>query len=114
MTRVYKILKREEWEAAVRAGRFDGAAIDLADGYIHLSTAVQAEETARRHFAGQAGLVLARFDAAALGAGLKWEPSRGGDLFPHVYGSLDPALAEAVTDIELDADGTPRLGDLVP
>ena len=112
--RVYKILERAAWEAAKRAGRFEGAAIDLADGYIHLSTAAQAEETARRHFAGHAGLVLARFDTAALGAGLKWEPSRGGDLFPHVYGPIDPTLAEAVSDIELDSNGTPRLGDLAP
>ena len=112
MTRIYKILKRAEWEAAVRAGRFDGAAIDLADGYIHLSTAAQAQETARRYFSGQTGLVLVRLDAAKLGAAVRWEPSRGGDLFPHIYGSIDPALAEAVTDIELDADGTPRLADL--
>lgn len=114
MTRVYKILKRAEWDAAVRAGRFDGAAIDLADGYIHLSTAAQAQETARRYFSGQSGLALVRFDAARLGAALRWEPSRGGDLFPHVYGPLDPALAEAVSDIELDADGAPRLGVLTP
>ncbi len=112
MTKVYKILKRAEWDAAVRAGRFDGAAIDLADGYIHLSTAAQATETARRYFSGQAGLVLARFDTGGLGAAVTWEPSRGGDLFPHVYGSLDPALAEAVTEIALEPDGTPRLGDL--
>ena len=112
MTRIYKILKRAEWDAAVRAGRFDGAAIDLADGYIHLSTAAQAQETARRYFSGQTGLVLARFDASKLGASLRWEPSRGGDLFPHVYGPLDPALAEAVSEIELEPDGTPRLGDL--
>jgi uncharacterized protein (DUF952 family) len=112
VTRVYKILKRAEWDAAVRAGRFEGAAIDLADGYIHLSAAAQAQETARRYFSGQTGLVLVRFDAAALGASVRWEPSRGGDLFPHVYGPLDPARAEAVSEIELDADGTPRLGDL--
>jgi uncharacterized protein (DUF952 family) len=112
VTKVYKILRRAEWDAAVRAGRFDGAAIDLADGYIHLSTAAQAQETARRYFSGQTGLVLVRLDVARLGAALKWEPSRGGDLFPHVYGPLDPALAEAVSEIALDGDGTPRLGDL--
>jgi uncharacterized protein (DUF952 family) len=114
MTRIYKIIKAAEWEAATRAGRFDGAAIDLADGYIHLSTAVQAPETARLHFHGQADLVLVRLDGATLGAALKWEPSRGGALFPHLYGPLDPALAEAVTPIPLDADGTPRLGALEP
>jgi uncharacterized protein (DUF952 family) len=112
--KIYKILKRAEWEAAVRAGRFDGAAIDLADGYIHLSTAAQAQETARRYFAGQADLVLVRLDTEALGAAIKWEPSRGGDLFPHLYAPLDCALAEAVSPIALDGDGTPRLGDLPP
>jgi uncharacterized protein (DUF952 family) len=110
--RVYKILKRAEWDAAVRAGRFEGAAIDLADGYIHLSTAAQAPETARRYFTGQTGLALVRFEAATLGVALRWEPSRGGDLFPHVYGWIDPALAEAVTEIDLDPDGAPRLGAL--
>ena len=114
MPYIYKILKRAEWDAAVRAGRFEGAAIDLADGYIHLSTAAQARETALRYFTGQTGLVLVRLNAAMLGASLRWEPSRGGDLFPHIYGALDPELAEAVTEIELDADGTPRLGDLPP
>jgi uncharacterized protein (DUF952 family) len=109
---VYKILTREAWVAAVRTGRFDGAAIDLRDGYIHLSTAAQATETARLHFAGQAGLVLVKLDAAKLGPALKWEPSRGGQLLPHLYGSLDCGLALAVTPIELDAGGTPKLGDL--
>jgi uncharacterized protein (DUF952 family) len=112
--KIYKILKRAEWEAAMRAGRFDGAAIDLTDGYIHLSTAAQAEETARRYFTDQADLVLVRLDAEALGAAIKWEPSRGGDLFPHLYAPLDCALAEAVTPILLEADGTPRLGVLTP
>ena len=114
MPRVYKILKRDAWDAAVRAGRFEGAGIDLADGYIHLSTAAQAQETARRYFSGQTGLVLVRLDAARLGGSLRWEPSRGGELFPHVYGSLDPALAEAVSEIELEPDGAPRLGVLMP
>jgi uncharacterized protein (DUF952 family) len=114
VTRVYKIIARETWEAAVRAGRFEGAAIDRTDGYIHLSTALQAPETARRHFFGQPDLVLVRLDAARLGPALKWEPSRGGDLFPHLYGPLDPALAEAVTPIDLAADGTLSLGELLP
>ena len=113
MTQVYKIVSRAEWDAAVRAGAFEGAAIDFTDGYIHLSTAAQAQETARRHFAGQAGLVLVRLDTDRLGAALKWEPSRGGDLFPHFYGPLDPALAEAVAAIPLGADGVPALGELI-
>jgi len=110
--RVYKILKADAWAAAERAGRFEGAGIDLADGYIHLSTAGQAPETARLHFAGQADLVLLRIDAEALGEALRWEPSRGGQLFPHLYGALGCDLVEAVTPIPLDADGTPRLGVL--
>jgi uncharacterized protein (DUF952 family) len=113
VTQVYKIVSQTEWDAAVRAGAFAGAAIDLTDGYIHLSTAAQAQETARRHFAGQSGLVLVRLDADRLGAALKWEPSRGGDLFPHLYGVLDPALAEAVTPIALGPDGVPTLGALL-
>ena len=114
MAHVYKILTARDWAAAKRAGRFEGAAIDLTDGYIHLSTAAQASETARLHFAGQADLVLLRIDAAALGAALKWEPSRGGQLFPHLYGPLDCALVEAATPIVLGADGTPQLGELIP
>jgi uncharacterized protein (DUF952 family) len=112
--KVYKIAARSDWDAALKNGRFEGAAIDLRDGYIHLSTPAQAQETARLHFAGQSGLVLLRLDAAQLGPALRWEPSRGGALFPHLYGPLDCGLVEAVTDIPLGADGTPQLGDLAP
>jgi uncharacterized protein (DUF952 family) len=112
VTRIYKILSRAAWDAAVETGRFDGAAIDVEDGYIHFSTAAQAPETAARHFRGQAGLVVAAFDAEDLGAGLKWESSRGGQLFAHLYGPLDPALAKGVTPAPLGADGAPQLGDL--
>jgi uncharacterized protein (DUF952 family) len=112
MAKVYKIATRADWDDAVRTGAFEGAAIDLRDGYMHLSTAAQAQETARLHFAGQTGLVLLRIDAAALGAALKWEPSRGGALFPHFYGSLACELVEAVTDIPLGADGIPELSEL--
>jgi uncharacterized protein (DUF952 family) len=112
--RIYKILTRAAWTAAKASGRFEGAAIDLADGYIHFSTAAQAQETARRHFAGQLGLVVLAVDAGRLGAALKWEPSRGGDLFPHLYEPLDCALVEAVTDAPLGEDGVPALGDLDP
>ncbi len=109
MNRVYKIISRQAWDAAVAAGRFEGAAIDLRDGYIHLSTGLQAQETARLHFRGQADLVVVAFEAEALGPALKWEPSRGGQLFPHFYGVLDPALAVAVAIAPLDPDGAPRL-----
>jgi uncharacterized protein (DUF952 family) len=109
---IYKILPRAAWEAAVAQGRFDGASIDLQDGYIHFSTAAQAQETAARHFLGQSGLVVAAFEADDLGPSLRWEPSRGGQLFPHLYAPLDPALARAVTAAPLGADGVPLLGAL--
>lgn len=112
MTSVYKIVSRDAWDAAASRGAFEGAAIDLKDGYIHLSTQAQAQETARLHFRGQGGLVLVSLSAEALGPHLKWEPSRGGQLFPHYYGVLDPALALEVADIPLDADGVPQLGAL--
>ena len=112
MAKVYKIATRADWDAALLKGRFGGAAIDLRDGYIHLSTAAQAAETARLHFAGQGGLALLRLDADALGPALKWEPSRGGQLFPHLYGALDCGLVEAVTEMPLDAAGVPRVGEL--
>lgn len=111
MSRVYKIVSRAAWAAAQVAGTFAGAEIDLKDGYIHLSTATQAGETARRHFAGVEGLVLVAFQAEDL-QGLRWEPSRGGDFFPHVYGELDPALALAVTPLPLNAAGWLHLGEL--
>lgn len=112
MGRVYKILTRAEWRAAHAAGVFEGSAVDRADGFIHFSTAAQAAETARRHFAGQADLVVLEIEADDLGAALRWEPSRGGDLFPHLYGSLrsDKVLAERAAP--LGPDGVPVLGDL--
>ena len=114
MSVIYKILTAAEWAAAQAAGRFDGSPVDLKDGYIHFSTAAQAQETARRHFHGVADLVVLAIDADTLGDALKWEPSRGGDLFPHLYGPLDPSLVIAVTKAPLDADGVPQLGDLAP
>ncbi len=114
MSRVYKIVSLAEWEAALAAGRFDGSAVDLRDGYIHLSTAAQAQETARLHFRGQAGLVALELDALTLGETLRWEPSRGGQLFPHLYGPLDPAQVLRVRAAPLDGDGVPRLPDLAP
>lgn len=101
MALIYKILPRDLWTKAVIDGIFQGAAIDLTDGYIHLSTAEQAEETARRHFAGQDNLVLAAFDPSDFSATLKWEASRGGALFPHVYGSINPAQVKWVKPLPL-------------
>ena len=85
---IYKICTREDWRQAEKRGRYDGSPADRADGYIHFSTASQVSETARRHFAGMSDLVLIHVDAGALGGALRWEPSRGGDLFPHLYAPL--------------------------
>lgn len=112
MGRIYKILSRAEWTQAKAAGRFEGSAVDRADGFIHFSTAAQAGETARRHFAGQADLVVLAIEGDDLGPALRWEPSRGGDLFPHLYGVLDAAHVRAVSEAPLGPDGVPRLGDL--
>ena len=112
MSRIYKILPRTEWTAAQAAGVFTGSAVDLADGYIHFSTGPQAAETARRHFAGKADLVVLEIEAAGLGEALVWEPSRGGDLFPHLYGHLAVAAVRTVTPAPLGDDGVPSLGEL--
>jgi uncharacterized protein (DUF952 family) len=105
MALIYKISPRAAWQAAEAAGVFTGAPVDIADGYIHFSTAGQARETAAKHFTGQADLVLAAIEAAALGDALKWEPSRGGDLFPHLYAPLPMASVAWVNDLPLGADG---------
>lgn len=82
---IYKILTAEQWATLDATGTFAGAPIDLADGYIHTSTAPQAQETADKHFAGVEGLMLAALDAKTYGNDLVWEPSRGGEDFPHIY-----------------------------
>jgi len=103
---IYKICPQEMWDAAVAAGAFTGAPIDLADGYIHFSTGAQAVETAQKHFAGIEGLVLVAIDPATLGPDLKWEPSRGGALFPHLYADLSVDAAIWVKPLPLGDDGT--------
>jgi uncharacterized protein (DUF952 family) len=112
MTLIYKILSRAAWDAALAQGRFDGSPVDLADGFIHLSGADQAQETAAKWFAGQADLVLLGVEAETLGAALKWEASRGGALFPHLYRPLLPTEVVTCRDLDLDADGVPQLGVL--
>jgi uncharacterized protein (DUF952 family) len=84
----YKVLTADQWAVFQRDGVFTGAPVDLADGYIHMSTADQLDETIAKHFAGQNGLVIAEIDLTALGHAIRWEPSRGGALFPHLYGHL--------------------------
>lgn len=94
MNFIYKIATSEQWQAAQASGVFAGAPVDLADGFIHFSTSEQVRETAAKHFAGQDQLILAAFDPALFGDALKWEPSRGGALFPHLYRSV--SLHEAL------------------
>ena len=105
MGMIFKICSRTVWEAAQRTGRFTGAPIDLADGFIHFSTAAQVRETARRHFAGERDLVLVAVAGDALGDALRFEPSRGGDLFPHLYGDLAMDAVRGVAPLPQDADG---------
>lgn len=102
---IYKIATREQWQAAEAAGRFDGAPVDLADGFIHFSTAAQVKETAAKHFAGAADLLLVSVDAAALGDALTYEVSRGGALFPHLYAPLDLSAVRAVRPLPLGPGG---------
>jgi uncharacterized protein (DUF952 family) len=104
----YKVLTADEW-AALDAGAFQGAPIDKADGFIHLSTASQLTETVDRHFSGQKGLAIAAIDLAALGDAVRWEPSRNGQLFPHVYGHLMPQSVIAWCPLERHPNGTVRL-----
>ncbi len=105
MSIIYKICPSALWREAERAGQFTGAPVDLADGYIHFSTAEQVRETAARHFAEAADLVLAGIDAEALGGALRYEPSRGGALFPHLYGRLPMSAVRWVKPLPLGADG---------
>jgi uncharacterized protein (DUF952 family) len=111
---IYKLLDRVAWLAASRAGTFGGSPVDLADGFIHFSTADQVRETARRHFRGVADLMLLEVDPEALGGPLAWEPSRGGDLFPHLYGPMPVSAVRRVEALGLDGDGVPVIGALEP
>ncbi|PKQ05892.1 MAG: DUF952 domain-containing protein [Alphaproteobacteria bacterium HGW-Alphaproteobacteria-12] len=103
---IYKIVSAHEWAAAEAEGRFIGSPVDIDDGFIHFSTADQAVETASRHFTGRKGLLLVAVDARALGEALKWEPSRGGALFPHLYDVLPLHAVRHVDPLPLSGDGT--------
>jgi uncharacterized protein (DUF952 family) len=111
---IYKICSAQLWRDAQTAGRFGGAPLDERDGFIHFSTAAQVAETAARHFAGAAGQVLVAVDAGALDGALKWEPSRGGDLFPHLYGALSLNAVLWVVPLPLGPDGRHVFPELDP
>ncbi|MFZ0603638.1 MAG: DUF952 domain-containing protein [Roseiarcus sp.] len=111
---VYKIVATEEWTEAEAAGVFTGASVDRADGFIHFSTAEQAPETAAKWFGGRDDLTLAAIDAEALGGALRWEPSRGGALFPHLYGPLPMSAVVWSRALKLGPDGAHVFGNLEP
>jgi uncharacterized protein (DUF952 family) len=102
---IYKIVPEAVWRAAEAAGRFGGAGVDLADGYIHFSTAAQVRDTAAKHFAGVPGLLLVAVDTHAIALALRWEPSRGGDLFPHLYQDLPMSAVQWAVPLPVGLDG---------
>lgn len=112
MPLIYKICPAALWREAEREGVFRGAPVDLQDGYIHFSTAAQVVETAAKHFTGQDNLLLIAVDDATLGDALRYEPSRGGALFPHLYAPLDPAAAAWVRRLPVGPDGRHAFPDL--
>lgn len=114
MALIYKIVTAQAWAAAVETGRFDGAAVDLTDGYIHFSTREQVEETAAKHFAGQDGLLLVGVSPQDFGDALVYEASRGGELFPHLYAPLPTALAHFALPLPLRADSAHDFAGLLP
>ncbi len=114
MATIYKICERAQWRAAEAAGQFRGSAVDERDGFIHFSTTAQLAETATKHFAGQKDLMLVAVDAGAFGAALKWEKSRGGDLFPHLYAALPLKAVRCARLLPDEIDGRRPLPELEP
>lgn len=114
MPLIYKICPRALWRDAERQGRFTGAPVDVADGFIHFSTAAQVAETAARHFAGQDDLLLVAVEGDRLGEALRYEASRGGDLFPHLYGDLPLSAVVSVEEMPLGPDGRHRFPEGIP
>lgn len=106
---VYKIMTNDEFEAMRREGEFRGSLADIADGFIHMSSAAQVTETADKHFRGRADLAIAAVDLTRVGGAVRWEPSRGGQMFPHLYGVLRMDVVVAVQPLERAADGTVKL-----
>jgi len=114
MPLIYKICPASLWGEAERAGAFAGAPVDRADGFIHFSTAAQVRETAAKHFAGEPDLLLVAVEAGTLGEALRWEPSRGGALFPHLYGPLPLTAVLWTRPLPLGPDGAHRFPDPLP
>ena len=110
---IYKICPAPAWREAECAGTYAGSADDARDGFVHFSTAEQLAGTLDKHYRGQTDLLLIAVDTDTLGASLRWEPSRNGDLFPHLYGALDPATVVAVHDLPACADGTHAIPELI-
>ena len=111
---IYHMCRADEWADALAAGSYAGSSQDREDGFIHFSTAGQVRESAAKHRAGQDNLVLLAVDADALGEALKWEPSRGGQLFPHLYGSLPVRAVTSADPLQLDAVARHQFPDHVP
>jgi uncharacterized protein (DUF952 family) len=114
VTTIYKICEREAWRAAEAAGAFAGSDVDMRDGFIHFSTAAQVAETAAKHFAGKSGLILVAVDGDALGPALKWERSRGNDLFPHLYTALPLASVRWARPLPDEIGGRRAFPELNP
>jgi uncharacterized protein (DUF952 family) len=112
--KIYKICPASAWREAERQGVFRGSPVDVRDGFIHFSTAAQVAETARKHFAGQAGLFLIAVDADALGDALRWERSRNDELFPHLYGELDLGAVVGIHSMLTRSDGSHDIPELEP
>jgi uncharacterized protein (DUF952 family) len=112
--KIYKICPASAWREAERQGVFRGSPVDISDGFIHFSTAAQVEETAQKHFFGQAGLFLIAVDADRLGDALRWERSRNDELFPHLYGELDLGAVMSVFSMPARSNGTHDMPELEP
>lgn len=110
---IFKVMGKAEWQEAKRLGRYDGSPDDRRDGFIHFSAGEQLPGTLAKYFAGREDLVLLAVEAAALGDALKWEPSRGGALFPHLYRALEAHEVTREAPLPLSPTGTHRLPDWV-
>ena len=114
MTTIYKICERSAWRLAEQAGTYRGSQVDARDGFIHFSTAAQLAGTLAKHFAGHRELLLVAIDASALGGALKWEPSRGGELFPHLYAALPLTAVRWTKAVADEVGGRRALPELAP